>query len=219
MQITPCPSPNFGARRHGQTVDLVVLHYTAMASAEAALERLCDPVHEVSSHYLIARDGTIYKLVDEAERAWHAGAGSWGGVGDVNSSSIGIELDNDGDSAFSDALMASLRTLLKDVMARHAVRPQSVIGHSDLAPTRKRDPGPYFDWRGLAKAGLSIWPEPAEPGDFWADAQQFGYSAEAGKACVLDAFRQRFRPFALGPLCDLDRALMADLAARFPAKA
>ena len=134
----------------------MVIHYTAMQSAVAALERLCDPGPEVSAHYLIAADGTLYQLVDEAERAWHAGAGEWCGRGDVNSRSIGIEIDNDGCAPFTAAAMETLETLLGEVLARHGLGPEAVIGHEHMAPGRKVDPGPKFDWARLARAGLAV---------------------------------------------------------------
>lgn len=208
------PSPNFGERRGGARVDLVVLHYTAMPTCAAALERLCDPLAEVSAHYLIDGDGTVLSLVDETMRAWHAGAGSWGGRGDVNSRSIGIELANTGSEPFAEAQMAALERLLAEVLRRHALPPQAVIGHSDMAPDRKGDPGSRFDWRRLALQGLSVWPDPALPGDFLADLAAFGYP-EANPTALLTAFRLRFRPWATGPLDATDRALAAGLR-RFP---
>lgn len=217
MDILDRPSPNFGPRRGGAAVDLIVLHYTAMESAEAALDRLCDPESEVSAHYLIARDGTLFRLVDEAERAWHAGEGAWAGHDDVNSHSIGIELDNLGDCAFEEPLMTTLEALLEDLLKRHDLPAKAVIGHSDMAPARKSDPGPHFDWKRLADKGLSVWPDPALGGDFMRHASFFGYPIEAGEECVLAAFRARFRPFETGPLSVADAALMAGLARQFPA--
>lgn len=204
------PSPNFGDRR-GRRVELVVLHYTAMASAAEAVARLCDPLAEVSAHYLIDRDGTVFSLVDEAMRAWHAGAGEWGGAGDVNSRSIGIELQNTGAEPFAEPQMAALEALLVDVLVRHALPPQAVIAHSDMAPDRKGDPGARFDWRRLAGQGLSVWPEFAAPGDFAADLAAFGYP-EAALETLVTAFRLRFRPWGRGPLDDTDRALAAGLS-------
>jgi len=214
LQIADHPSPNFGERRGGLTPSLVVLHYTAMPTAGAALARLCDPAVEVSSHYLVDEDGAVLRLVPEDMRAWHAGAGAWRGLGDVNSRSIGIELQNDGASPFPEAQMAALERLLDEVFVRWNIPPAGVIAHSDMAPERKADPGARFDWRRLACAGLSVWPEPAAPGDFETDAQAFGYPA-AGAEAVTAAFRLRFRPWAEGPLDDVDRALMAGLAARW----
>ncbi len=209
------PSPNFGERRGGRLPELVVLHYTAMPDCRAALERLCDPTAEVSAHYLIDRDGTVLSLVDEASRAWHAGAGSWRGQEDVNSRSIGIELVNRGDEPFSARQMSALEGLLGDTLARWNLLPEAVIAHSDMAPGRKRDPGSRFDWCRLARVGLSVWPEAGDAGkDFSTSARAFGYP-EADEALLLEAFRLRFRPWARGPLDATDRALAADLALRF----
>ncbi len=214
------PSPNFGERRGGLRPELVVLHYTAMPNAPAALDRLCAPEHEVSAHYLITRHGTLYQLVDEAARAWHAGVGSWQGRGDVNSRSIGIELDNSGFYPFPEPQISRLELLLSDILTRHSLPPEAVIGHSDLAPTRKADPGPRFDWRRLARQGLSVWPDPdaglpPNPARFLADAARFGYPEEDGFAPILTAFRRRFRPYARGPLSPADMAAAANLARRF----
>jgi len=215
------PSPNFGVRRGGAAPDLIVLHYTAMTDADAALARLCDPAAEVSAHYLIGRDGQLFHLVDEAERAWHAGAGCWGDVGDVNSRSIGIELDNAGDQPFAAALMARLEELLSDLLPRWQIPPERVIGHSDAAPDRKSDPGRRFDWRRLARQGLSVWPEagrPAPPDEenFRVATARIGYGDAWTTDRVLDAFRQRFRPWGTGPLDAADMAAAQDLARRFP---
>lgn len=219
MEIIDRPSPNFGPRRGGAAVALIVLHYTAMESCEAAARQLCKPETEVSSHYLIGRDGALLRLVAEDQRAWHAGVGAWGGFDDINSRSIGIELDNDGQSAFGDPLMTTLEALLTDLMERHNLPPKAVIAHSDMAPGRKRDPGRFFDWQRLARAGLSVWPDPALSGGFLSDAKRFGYPVEVGEREVLEAFRQRFRPKATGPLNAADEAMMAGLARQFPAEA
>jgi N-acetylmuramoyl-L-alanine amidase len=212
-------SPNFGDRRGGVRPDLIVIHYTAMASCDAALARLCDPAAEVSAHYLISEQGAVMALVPEAARAWHAGAGEWAGVTDVNSRSIGIELANPGDVPFAHRQIAALEAVLRAVMARWSIPPHRVIGHSDMAPLRKSDPGPRFDWHRLAKAELSVWPRPAEPRpsrDFIAAACRFGYPDVAGDA-LLRVFRQRFRPWASGPLDGIDAAMATDLAARYGA--
>jgi N-acetylmuramoyl-L-alanine amidase len=211
VDILARPSPNCAERRGGLRPSLVVLHYTAMASAEAALDRLCNPEAEVSAHWLIGEGGEVFALVPEELRAWHAGAGSWGGAGDVNSRSIGIELQNDGRSPFPERQMAALERLLRGVMDRWGIAPRGVIAHSDMAPDRKADPGPRFDWRRLARAGLAVWPEPAPPGDFAADLGAFGYP-EVAEDLLLAAFRLRFRPWALGPVDAADRALAAGLA-------
>jgi len=210
---------------------MVVLHYTAMVDAQAALDRLCDPSVEVSAHYLIARDGQVYRLVDENMRAWHAGAGSWGSAGDVNSRSIGIELDNTGAQPFPEPQMTALEGLLRNILNRWSIPPERVIAHSDMAPDRKSDPGTKFDWRRLARQGLSVWPGRSSVADapsssekgaqatdelrFRAAAGAFGYpDCESG--AILRAFRLRFRPWADGPLAPADVAALCDLAGRFP---
>lgn len=203
---------------------MVVLHYTAMATAQAALDRLCAPEAEVSAHYLIGGCGRVWRLVDEAARAWHAGQGAWGGIADVNSHSIGIELANPGDRPFAAAQMLALEALLPGILHRWSIPPARVIAHSDMAPERKADPGPRFDWRRLARQGLSVWagggggdPPGADTGAdaFAAAAHRFGYRA-AG-APLLTAFRLRFRPHALGlPLSTADVAMMTALARHHP---
>lgn len=216
------PSPNFGPRRGDARPDMIVLHYTAMVTPEAALERLCDPSAEVSAHYLICTKGRVWHLVDEGARAWHAGAGQWGAVTDVNSRSIGIELANTGAEPFPELQMLALEDLMAGIMARWDIAPARVIAHSDMAPARKSDPGPRFDWRRLARQGLSIWPEDGAgdattPAQFARDATRFGYVRAEGvsDADILRAFRLRFRPHVTGPLDAQDCAMMADLAARF----
>ena len=153
----------------------------------------------------------------EARRAWHAGAGRWGAVTDVNSHSIGIELANPGDAPYPAPQMAALEDLMRGIMARWRIAPHRVIAHSDMAPARKSDPGARFDWRRLARAGLSVWPEPGNSeGDFLGHARAFGYTADVAAEAVLAAFRLRFRPWARGPLDATDTGLAADLANRFP---
>lgn len=218
MGLLTHPSPNFGERKEGALPDIVVIHYTAMNSAEGALRALSNLETEVSAHYLIARTGEVMSLVAEDKRAWHAGAGQWGAVTDVNSSSIGIELDNDGVSPFSAPLMEALEELLAAIMQRWAIRPERVIAHSDLAPGRKIDPGLRFDWQRLARQGLAVWPElqQADASTFLSHAHGFGYRDDLELEVVLDAFRRRFRPWANGPVNALDAGLAADLAGRFP---
>lgn len=211
------PSPNFGPRRGGALPDMVVIHYTGMATGAEA--RLCDPAAEVSAHWLISADGGIKPLVPEELRAWHAGGGSWGAVTDVNSHSIGIELDNPGDRPFAAPQMVALEQLLADILHRWAIPPERVIAHSDMAPARKVDPGPRFDWQRLARRGLAVWPETGgEEGDFVAEARAFGYPQVAPEA-VLAAFRLRFRPGVTGPEDATDRRLIRNLATRFPVDA
>lgn len=219
MDVIAHPSPNHGPRRDGQRPELIVIHYTAMQSAQAALDRLCSPEFEVSAHYLIAQDGPVFQLVDEAARAWHAGAGTWAGRADVNSRSIGIELDNTGQTPFCAPQMEALEALIAGIRDRWNIPAKGVIGHSDFAPTRKADPGRRFDWARLARGGHAVWPQKvsAAPDEaaFLQAAARFGYPAEVGLAPILDAFRQRFRPFADGPLEGADMGAMLDLAARY----
>lgn len=213
-------SPNFGDRRGAARPDLVVIHYTAMADCTASRARLCDPAAEVSAHWLIDTDGRAEQLVDEAARAWHAGAGAWGGVTDVNSRSVGIELQNSGAQPFAEPQMAALERLLSGIMGRWSIPPQRIIGHSDMAPARKADPGPRFDWRRLALAELSVWPATAhaDPVAFLPALRAFGYP-EADPDTLLAAFRLRFRPQVRGPLDTLDAGMACDLATRFPVDA
>jgi N-acetylmuramoyl-L-alanine amidase len=196
----------------------VVIHFTAMLTAREALERLCDPAYEVSAHYLIGEDGETLALVPEEMRAWHAGAGSWGGLTDINSRSIGIELANRGTHPFAHRQMLALERLLAGILARWSIRPEHVIGHSDMAPARKFDPGPRFDWRRLARQGLSVWPDGSEaaPDVFLPALAAFGYDASHPPELLLQAFRLRFRPWARGPLSPGDAGAALDLARRFP---
>ena len=231
VKLTWHASANYGARRGGALPDLVVLHHTAMRDAMAALDRLCDAQAEVSAHYLIARGGEVFQLVEEERRAWHAGAGAWGAVRDVNSRSIGIELDNTGAQPFAEPQMVALESLLAGILGRWSIPPERVIAHSDMAPARKSDPGARFDWRRLACTGLSVWPgfssdacapsssekgaKAAAEHAFQTAAIRFGYP-EARPAAVLNAFRQRFRPWAAGPVSAADVTALGDLARRYP---
>lgn len=200
------PSPNFGARRNGLTPTLVVLHYTAMTSAEAALRRLCDPRAEVSAHYLVGIDGTLWQMVREADRAWHAGAGEWHGQNDINSRSVGIELDNRGDHPFSELQIAALEHLLSQILHRWHIPPSGVIGHSDMAPGRKFDPGLRFDWQRLerqklaAERGRDTGPQKASMSLFRKIAHDCGFTADVDDETLLAAVRLRYRPWAHGPL-------------------
>ena len=181
-----------------------------MTSAQEAAERLCDPAAEVSAHYLIARDGTVLELVPEKLRAWHAGAGQWAALDDINSRSIGIELDNDGQSPFSEPLMAALEGLLRAIIKRWSIPPAGVIGHSDMAPGRKIDPGPRFDWLRLerqnlaGRRGCDDGPSDPTPEQFRRLARNAGYTADADDNTLLSAVRLRYRPHATGPLAPED---------------
>jgi len=161
MNIISRPSPNFNDRPDSAIIDTVVIHYTDMENANVSLERLCDPKAEVSSHYLVDTDGTVYQLVADEKRAWHAGASHWNGKDNVNNFSIGIELQNHGHNYFllhkcwppyPLAQMEALVILLSDLKNRHPVK--YIVGHNDVSPGRKQDPGPHFDWKWLVEKGF-----------------------------------------------------------------
>ena len=224
--FTDAPSPNFDARQ--APPDMVVLHYTGMTSGAAALERLRDPAAKVSAHYLIEADGQIFRLVDEARRAWHAGVACWRGERDVNARSIGVELVNPGHEhgylPFPDSQVAVLLRLLDDVRSRWAVDDGDIVGHSDVAPERKLDPGELFPWPRLADAGHGLWVDPppapgAEIGEgergaavfaLQAGLTRLGYDAapsgryDAATATVVRAFQRHWRPDLIDGRADGD---------------
>ncbi len=196
------PSPNWDER--ALPVSMVVLHYTGMPSAAEALERMCSAEAKVSAHYMIDEDGTVSRMVAELDRAWHAGRSYWRGITDVNSASVGIELVNPGHEwgyrPFPEAQMESLIPLLAAIMKRHRISPSNVVGHSDVAPTRKEDPGELFAWNLLARYGLAVAiPEPrmaspyANQGAFYLALERYGYDIADGHAAVR-AFQRRWRP-------------------------
>lgn len=204
------PSPNFDARRPV----VIVLHYTEQDSAEQSLQtlRTRNAGGPVSSHYLVGDDGTIYQLVADAHRAWHAGGGRWGTITDLNSASIGIELDNNGREPFSEPQVEALLRLLDDLTSRLRIPRSQVIGHSDLAPSRKIDPGALFPWRRLAEAGFGIWPAddapPAPEGfDGMRALREVGYDT-SDSAAAIRAFRLRFRGDAVDVLDQTDLAIL-----------
>ena len=222
------PSPNFDNR--ACAISHIILHHTDMADCDAALARLCDPAAKVSAHYLIRRDGHIFQLVDEAERAWHAGVSFWQGETDMNSASIGIELDHVGHkdgamAAFPETQMAALITLLQEVTARHDIAPQNILGHSDIAPGRKIDPGEAFDWAALHQAGFGLWVEEVKIEDVptlslgsedkaVAPLQKalaaIGYHIAANGVygpqtqAVISAFQRHFRPRQIDGMADAE---------------
>jgi len=207
---------------------MLVLHYTGMESVDAALRRLCDPASEVSAHYLIDDNGQIFQLVAEARRAWHAGKSCWRGAADVNSASIGVELANPGHEfgprPYPGPQMASLKALAGEIVARHGIAARNVVGHSDVAPARKQDPGEWFDWAALAEAGIGLWPAPAASrgrplgeGDSGEDVERFqaalatyGYGLVADgrfgtlTRAVVEAFQRHFRPARVDGAADRD---------------
>ncbi|WP_114394584.1 N-acetylmuramoyl-L-alanine amidase [Oleisolibacter albus] len=192
MRLIDLPSPNHGPRPDGVRPDLLLLHYTGMPTAAAALERLCDPEAQVSAHYLIDEDGTLYRLVHEGRRAWHAGLSCWQGVSDINGRSIGIELVNPGHEfgyrPFPAAQMHSLLALAAALVRDWSIPPLRVLGHSDVAPARKQDPGELFDWAGLARAGIGAWPAPSAADDGpWSDEEVRRLLARIGYGTAWDA--------------------------------
>ena len=207
-------SPNFDDRPKGARIKYLILHYTGMATGRAALERLCDHQSKVSAHYLIEEDGQKYSLVPEIKRAWHAGVASWDGDTDINGLSIGIELVNPGHDSpgykgdyrpFPAVQMAALKELCKDILSRHNIAPRHILGHSDVAPDRKCDPGELFDWQGLASDGIGLWPENLEDlsvdeADFQQKLKNYGYNIEITGTLdqqtqdVICAFQRHFRP-------------------------
>jgi N-acetylmuramoyl-L-alanine amidase len=208
------PSPNHDARPPGQSVDMLVLHYTGMRTAAAALERLCDPAAKVSAHYFVDEDGTVWSLVDEARRAWHAGVAFWRGATDINARSIGIELVNPGHEfgyrGFPEAQMAATIDLAAAIVARHGIPARNVVGHADVAPTRKMDPGELFDWPRLAAAGVGLWPADSDTCLMDPDVvrdmlHRFGWDV-ADLAAALRAFQRHFRPSRVTGRIDFETA-------------
>ena len=189
------PSPNFGERRP----NFVIIHHTIDETLDQALRTLINPHKEVSSHYLIGRDGAVYQLVDERARAWHAGDSLWGSDRDLNSSSIGIELDNNGEEPFADKQISSLLALLKDLRQRYAIPSENFLGHADIAPRRKNDPSRYFPWKLLAQQGFGRWCDKespdAPPTSFNAllGLRALGYDIGDANAAIT-AFKRHFTP-------------------------
>lgn len=210
------PSPNHDARPDGAAIDMLVLHYTGMATADAALDRLCDRSAKVSAHYTIDEDGTVYAHVPEARRAWHAGVGHWAGASDINARSIGIELVNPGHEfgyrEFPADQIVALTTLCHSILMRHPIPSWRVLGHSDVAPARKEDPGELFPWAQLAQAGIGLWPQ-VIASDLEAKAlARYGYDPEAPQDKVIMAFQRHFRPKKLDGQWDSECAgLLASL--------
>ena len=222
-EIRERTSPNHGSRGEPMRIDMLVLHYTGMKSAAAAIERLCDPGAKVSAHYVVEENGTVWRLVPETRRAFHAGVSCWEGESDLNAVSLGIEIVNPGHEwgyrPFPEEQMAAVEWLCRDLVARYPIPAHRVVGHSDIAPERKADPGELFDWPRLARAGIGIWP-PRDPAvsrheidttRSLSDLAAIGYcTSEGSQPRALLAFQRRFRP----SWCDgrLDRETAARLA-------
>lgn len=222
MEMIDRPSPNHNARPDGRAPDMLILHYTGMETAEAALDRLCDPAAKVSAHYTVDEDGTVYAHVPEDRRAWHAGAGYWQGETDINGASIGIEIVNPGHEfgyrPFPEEQMAALIPLVADIVGRHDIPRANIVGHSDVAPARKQDPGELFDWQRLAKLKLALpIPDGRLVDPYWTDGafvlalERFGYDIEDGRAATI-AFQRRFRPANIDGVIDGEcRAILFSL--------
>jgi N-acetylmuramoyl-L-alanine amidase len=211
-------SPNHGERRGYLAPDCVILHYTGMATGSAALKQLCNPAAQVSSHYFIWEDGGVIQLVAENRRAWHAGHAFWKGARDLNSASIGIEIVNCGHEElppYPHPQIEAVIALARDIGARCAIAPERILAHSDIAPSRKRDPGEHFPWEALWRAGIGHWtpPPPADPDPLFAHAEEgppvralqamlalYGYGVELTGVydhqtrIVVAAFQRHFRP-------------------------
>jgi N-acetylmuramoyl-L-alanine amidase len=219
MNFRDRPSPNHGART--ASVDMLVLHYTGMKTAADALARLTSSASAVSAHYLVDEDGTVWRLVSEERRAWHAGVSLWRGRTDINGASVGIELVNPGHEfgyrEFPEAQIAALETLCRGVLSRHAIPARHVLGHSDVAPARKQDPGELFPWRRLAAAGIGLFPvaplEPPAPmpGQLTPLLLAIGY--EPGAASVV-AFQRHFRPEKCDGVADDETLRLAAAVAK-----
>lgn len=218
MNFIEAPSPNFNDRK--KPVSLIVLHYTGMKTGRAALDRMRDPAAQVSAHYMVEEDGRIFRLVDEEKRAWHAGVSEWAGETDINSISIGIEIVNGGhDYGLPDypaVQIDAVISLTKEIANRRSIPVHRVVGHSDIAPGRKQDPGEKFPWRQLAGAGCAIWPAGAtRPStDIEADLVSIGYGRDADHQQVLRAFQRRFRPGTVDGVVDRETSALIAAVAR-----
>lgn len=224
------PAANAEPRRNNRAVDMIVLHYTGMDSAAAACDLLCAAEGKVSCHYLVDEDGAITAMVDEAHRAWHAGASFWKGETDTNSRSIGIEIHNPGHGPFyrdfPQPQMQAVAALCRDILSRHAIPPQHVLAHSDVAPGRKIDPGERFDWQYLHAQGIGHWVPPSPPGDTALSSAEllafqrllaaYGYDIGATGTVdertrkATDAFTRHFRPAVVTSLPDISALRTAE---------
>lgn len=220
LRVVECRSPNHDARPVGMPIDILVMHYTGMKTAEEALARLCDPQAKVSAHYTVDRDGRVYAHVPEERRAWHAGVSWWAGERNVNARSIGIEIVNPGHEfgyvPFAEAQIEAVIDLSQAIMRRHPIAAHRVVGHSDVAPARKTDPGELFPWEDLAEFGIGVWPHRAHPGvrapadHFAEDLARFGYGVpphvDVPLKDVIAAFQRHFRPSCIDGIADAECA-------------
>jgi N-acetylmuramoyl-L-alanine amidase len=226
MQCVAAPSPNFDERPKDAVIDILLMHYTGMQSGAAAVARLCDADSRVSSHYTVDEDGTVYSHVAEEHRAWHAGVSYWAGETNVNARSIGIEIVNPGHEfgyrEFPEAQIAAVIELANGILTRHKIPPARVLGHSDVAPARKADPGELFPWARLAEQGIGLWPKSkAAPlrGGFEDNLRSFGYGIRPDTDVSLDvaitAFQRHWRPALLNGVADAEcERILAALVAQ-----
>ena len=213
LPIVRTPSPNCDDRPTGQNVDMLVLHYTGMQHGALALQRLCDPAAQVSAHYVIEENGTGHTLVPEEKRAWHAGVSFWRGETAINARSIGIELVNPGHDfgyrPFPAVQMSALLALIPDILARHSIPARNIVGHSDIAPRRKEDPGEFFDWPLLARHGIGLWPFDGRQDDHRPPSLSrteellsiIGYDTKTPFDALI-AFQRHFRPWKIDGRAD-----------------
>ena len=210
MRVIDAPSPNQDDRPDGAPVDMLILHYTGMRSGAVAIDRLCDPAAKVSAHYVVEEDGRVFRLVPEARRAWHAGISHWRGLSGLNARSIGIEVVNPGHEhgyrPFAALQMAALCDLCRAILARHPIPAWNVVGHSDVAPDRKEDPGEFFDWEGLAANGVGLWPRRAgrDDGDALGLLGAIGYRIDLPPPVLLRAFQRHWRPARVDGVADAE---------------
>jgi N-acetylmuramoyl-L-alanine amidase len=208
LGLRDAPSPNHDERPPGAPIDMLVLHYTGMRSGPEAIARLRDPAARVSSHYVVEEDGTIFLLVPEARRAWHAGISHWRGSEGLNGRSIGIEIVNPGHEwgyrPFPALQMAAVCELCLGILARHPIPAINVVAHSDIAPDRKQDPGEFFDWEGLAANGVGLWPRSgaAPAGDAALLLAAIGYRTDLPLDLLLTAFQRHWRPERVDGIAD-----------------
>ena len=231
-------SPNYDLRKPSFSLDIIkmlVVHYTGMSSCNQAIQRLCDPKEKVSAHLLIDEDGTIYRLVADEFRAWHAGLSFWQGNYDINSISIGIELANPGHEwgyrSFPTEQINSLIDIVNYLIDKYNIPNTGIVGHSDIAPGRKKDPGELFPWKKLSNAGIGIWPDDLSVnnnnGNFWDNLSTIGYAVsnyelsklgfknyEIGKTRVIEAFQRRFTPHKISGHIDNETIMMSNFVSR-----
>ena len=213
MECVAAPSPNFDERPSDTPIDILLMHYTGMETAAAAVTRLCDANARVSSHYTVDEDGTIFAHVPEDCRAWHAGISYWAGARDINGRSIGIEIVNPGHEfgyrSFPGVQIEAVIHLSREIVARHGIAPERVLGHSDVAPARKIDPGELFPWGALALAGIGLWPQTRNARlklSFEEGLRAFGYGLkpdmDVATEVVISAFQRHFRPSKIDGIVD-----------------